>query len=912
MERDIVSYNTSVRKFIRPIGELLHDEKEEDTTECEKRKRYLETQNKLGRSVHVSLRRSISDGPITWSTSTESDKKSLLFPTGAMTENEIDNASGDNFSSWYTIHIAPKFTKQRDDSEPPQIGYDVESFVRLQRDPFALHIVSEPVRQEIIDEQMEKDDVRTQISAPAEQKNLSKSHEIEKARNRYAELQDESRFTTSIYIGAASMEDAQKTAITFLTGVHDRLCTYTLEPYNPEKNEKQDDDIGISVTTLNKLLPASLKHEIPGIVVESRPNFALNVPPVENDKKIHVGTIINLYGDPVGDLDISSDSMTHVGVYGTTGSGKTSLIKQLTSETARPKDAEGTRTSVIIVDPKGHDTSSRGYAGDLANMLSDTDVTVTEIKPGAKDALAISDNIFDPGSNDLERHIDELITILTNAFGNKPGQDDPEAAEVTKRYLNTALRGRSLQKFDGIYQRFGWNIATGKPLIPGTKPDYPTIVDLPAVIKGAVDLQGYSGDAKDVGPFLVQRFESLTGLDGGNGRFFSGEQINWDTVFGEGNTTVFDLSALPDEEKSIVMGMITLRYKDFMQHGDTPHNAMLVLDEANRMIKDNNPTSESMCALLSQVREFGGKIILAGQTPSQLPDEVISNSTTIAMKLPNPTDIEKIAGSLGLDEEQQKAVSYIDKAEVIYRGSRMQEPVRGKVQNISQSTQGNARVYTAENLAADPETILLSEERRADLLNELQTSIQGNHLTALVEITLAAELLNLGRIALDEDELRKNNVTSFTYLKSLPDSERKFLVKEAVRRSVHTRSRYLCRNYVEIDELKRRLNTGVNEMIIDPKRDLASFPTQPNANVAALLDAFAKDDDFTPALEKTTAMDTIFGAINPYTNNYFMESVTKNDENLQVFLTYIRAHDGVLGTLFQMYVKSLAKEEEDE
>ncbi len=587
--------------------------------------------------------------------------------------------------------------------------------------------------------------------------------------------------------------------------------------------EYDENNVGVSAEMLRRFLSIP-QGELYGVGETAREPYAVNTTFEDEfekhpEKFLVIGTIEDRYGVDAGPIIIPKSHLDkHLGVWAASGAGKTRLLQILTVEAVTGEEAR----PVLFVDPKGKQEGQPSNAKILADMLDPHGVKVVEINPANLLLEGGGDNPMDPQGAPLASYVNDLITVVSNAFGSQPGQDDNISSEVTTRFLTDAIKGKR-SGFKGIYERFGWNIQTGKPLVPGSNPVYPTLWDLIDVAKEAVQDQEYQGEARNIEPFLEQRLQQLN--TGYSGVFFSGEQMDWNKIFApqdNAQVTVFDISELDAKDQALVMGMVLLRKQRFLKH-NAGAKCLTVLDEINTLVESNpntppGPLTKRIGTLFAQLREFKGGLVVAGQSPDVVPTQMLQNiGTHIPMRTKGEAGANAMKVPVRLTDAQiEELTTYPDRSAVMLTDG-MPFPVRGYVRDTNSMPQGEADVLLpgSKFIVDASEGRRFIDEEKVELRRVLDGTLEGGKLLALTDTITATTLLGLDPVRINYDKLREEGKNYFEHLRDRDPAERNFLVRQAAERTIRARTQKVLRPDIPVEDYISHIEAKVHNALDD-------------------------------------------------------------------------------------------------
>lgn len=236
------------------------------------------------------------------------------------------------------------------------------------------------------------------------------------------------------------------------------------------------------------------------------------------------------------------------------------------------------------------------------------------------------------------------------------------------------------------YESCGWDLV--RSIAPYNV--FPTFEDVKRELSNYVNESEYSSDTKgDYKGALETRLQSLN--SGIVGNIFKNKPIDDEELFN--SNVIIDLSRVGSAEtKSLIMGILLIKLNEFRLSENKGMNLPLrhvtVLEEAHNLLRatSNVQSQESsnlagksvemLSAAIAEMRTYGESFIIADQSPSLLDRSAISNTNTkIIMNLPNKSDREISAHSIGLTEEQSNELSKLKTGDAVVYQKGWEEPV---------------------------------------------------------------------------------------------------------------------------------------------------------------------------------------------------------------------------------------------
>lgn len=592
--------------------------------------------------------------------------------------------------------------------------------------------------------------------------------ELERARERYRELQSAAGGVWRVHVLAAGEDEAGARAATGLLAATADLhrTAYVLRP----GSEAGSLDAALAaepVVASGELLTALARppaRELPGLRAVERARF--DVTPETPGDGIPVGEVLDEHGRAVGAFHVPTATLNrHAFVAGATGSGKSQTIRHV---------LEGLGAAGIpwlAIEPVKAE-----YAG-MAGRLDD-DVAV--IRPGDLDAVPLCVNPLEPEPGfPLQTHLDLVRALFLAAF---------EAHEPFPQVLAQALT-RS-------YAQAGWDLTMGAAREPGAA--YPTLSDLQASARQVVEDIGYGAQlAADVRGFVDVRLTSLR--LGSAGRFLEGG-YPLDVADLLARNTVLELEDIGnDQDKSFCIGVMLIRLIEHLRvrHAHAPSmpgerlRHVTVVEEAHRLLKASTlgtPAAhavELFAALLAEIRAYGEGVVVAEQIPGKLVPDVVKNSALkIVHRLPAADDREVVGATMNLDERQSRAVVWLPSGRAAAFADGMDRPVLVRV------PLGEDR----ERRADAPPTVAIAgpePEREPCTLREIATALR---IAEDPKLVLWIELLTIAHVTGDRRPVPREGG-----LGRLLDDEPRRVIEYALgalaRRSAESRAEHLAAWY---------------------------------------------------------------------------------------------------------------------
>ncbi|GLW61787.1 hypothetical protein Arub01_00310 [Actinomadura rubrobrunea] len=511
--------------------------------------------------------------------------------------------------------------------------------------PFAWLLVAEPVGPE--DAARLADDVADRQQHARSMAELSPENAVaaDRLERRHRELRQAATsglWRVHLMAGASSpQEAAQVAALLCASADLDRL-PYALVP------EPSIGEAAFPFEASTQLVAALARppiREVAGVRFVMRPEFDVTPESTPDPAaSVRLGQVLDRNRREVGPLVVPLSSLNrHTFVCGATGGGKSQTVRALLTAVSQAG------LPWLVVEPAK--AEYRLMAARLAGTAE-----VVAIRPGDAEAIAAGINPLEPAIGPdgrpfpLQTHADLVRALFLAAF---------EADEPFPQVLSAALTR--------CYEQLGWDLALGEPVVPGTRPRYPTLADLQAVAEQVVDEIGYGQEITDnVRGFIRVRLSSLR--LGTTGRFFEGgHPIDFDRLLAR--NVVLEIEDVGDDrDKAFLMGTVLVRLVEHLRlrqrhdggaGGGLRH--LSVFEEAHRLLRrseEAGPAShavETFASLLAEIRAYGEGLIVAEQIPSKLVPDVIKNTAVkIVHRLPAKDDRDAVGATMNITDAQSQ------------------------------------------------------------------------------------------------------------------------------------------------------------------------------------------------------------------------------------------------------------------
>lgn len=378
---------------------------------------------------------------------------------------------------------------------------------------------------------------------------------------------------------------------------------------------------------------------------------------------LRLGRVRHLFKDYPSAVEFQADRLVyHSLVTGTTGTGKTTAMKNLLRQTYR----DG--VPFLVIEPAKTEYEILASLG-----TAEKPVRVYTVGRATGTPLRMNPLAFPQGTSLLE-HLDRVGAMINAAF--------PMYAAMPQVLEEALVR---------VYEHSGWDLVTSRCVRqPGP---IPTLSDVAALVPTVVKDLGYSDQLTgDYIGALAARLRSL--CRGSLGLTFAigqDEETNPQHLFDE--PCVVNLSSVGSaEKKAMIMGLLVMRlYEHRVAQGiggEEVLRHLTVLEEAHNLLKKTSGTHDMETAnpqgqavemfsnSLAELRAYGEGFLVVDQSASALDVSVLRNtSTRMAFRAPFEDDRRILAGAMALNEHQEKVLARLENHTALIMQSDWQEAV---------------------------------------------------------------------------------------------------------------------------------------------------------------------------------------------------------------------------------------------
>lgn len=402
--------------------------------------------------------------------------------------------------------------------------------------------------------------------------------------------------------------------------------------------------------------------------VRNAVHFAVNPAPVPKNDAIVLGKVMDLGVQQTTGYSMNVNALVrHTLVAGSTGSGKSTTCKNIL-KAVMDKDIP-----VMIIEPAKDDYVH--WAMEMNRTLP-KDRQFTIYMPGADeiDDLVLPElkiNPFEPAAYRnspvrLQQHSEYFATLLNACL---PSEDViPILIDESVQYC---LRVKATNAGIDIDKRLNPQMA-----------HYPTMVSLACAGNTVIKRKTYAPQTKDsFEEILRTRFQYLQ--RGTRGSILNTtNSVNYDELFSK--PVVINLSCLAGrKDKALIMSLLLLALYEYRQSryaNDAAYRSeakknrlmhLMLVEEAHNVLTRPQNTANSgspeMAAadlftnILSEIRSYGQGMMIVDQVPTRLIEDTLKNTNyKIVHRLTAPDDIEVMARSMALNEEQTEMIASLE------------------------------------------------------------------------------------------------------------------------------------------------------------------------------------------------------------------------------------------------------------
>ena len=408
---------------------------------------------------------------------------------------------------------------------------------------------------------------------------------------------------------------------------------------------------------------------VPGIsVIDSSPEFSLNLQEKKEDKTIYIGKL--LYGGSPTNMDyhIPINSLSrHTLLSGINGSGKTNTVQAILN------GIKG-KIPFLVIEPAKTEYVDWALQYNKEHPEDPIDIYIPGCKK-YKTGFVPNDLKLNPfelvwlneeQEPNILMHIDRLKSTFAAAF---PMYD---ILPVLMEHLIYAVYQNKTTDWLGKEPKFGVT-------------SFPTLNSMGSYVEKVISaLQYEERIAQNMKACLKTRINSLK-------RGWTGEMLNtshstsWEDLFEK--PCIINLSYVGDDvDKSFFMALILQFLYEYraalaevgqVDFNDNSCKHLTVIEEAHRVMAkcDNQELPQYKSAMmfsnmLSEIRAYGEGVFMVDQVPTRLiPDAIKNTNLKITHRLVAEDDCKAIGESMGLNDEQRKVIAKLMTGQCIVSSS---------------------------------------------------------------------------------------------------------------------------------------------------------------------------------------------------------------------------------------------------
>lgn len=338
----------------------------------------------------------------------------------------------------------------------------------------------------------------------------------------------------------------------------------------------------------------------------------------EAEGDVNIGKIQYL-NRPEYDLCLRFSELTrHTGIFGSTGTGKTTLAKNILRELIK-KDIP-----FIVFD----------WEKNYRNLIKE--YPQIKIFTIGSDVSPFFFNYFKiPPDLSYKDYVKNIVEVFNRAYIGGVGSDSV-----------------LLKVFDQAYQEH----------------NLPTTEDVQKILAGNMTGKKFRGRE------MLWKQSSLRMLEflsyGGTGKVYNVKKF-YPIEKLEKNFVIFELGALANSnDKRFFVEMFTLwywLYKEYQGAEDELLKHVMVFEEFHNIV-DNSQKDDLIQKVFRQIRKFGTGLVVIDQTPSLIPNPIFENlHTKITFSLNHRKNVNAVADAMNMDYDERKFIGMLKIGQAICR-----------------------------------------------------------------------------------------------------------------------------------------------------------------------------------------------------------------------------------------------------
>jgi len=337
-----------------------------------------------------------------------------------------------------------------------------------------------------------------------------------------------------------------------------------------------------------------------------------------------------------------SELTRHTGIFGSTGTGKTTLARLIVRSLVKSK------IPFIIFD---WEQSYRGL------IKESPEIKLFTI---GKQTAPLQFNFFKvPPGIDYTEYVKNVIEVFSKAYVGGVGSDT-----ILKRIFDTAY---SMNKM---------------PMLQEVK----AILD--SSMRGKYNMRGREMLWKQSAMRMIEFMNY-----GSTGKMYNVDDADdIEPLFND--YVIFELGGLANSnDKRFFTEIITLWYTLYLEHKgieDERLKHVLLFEEFHNIV-ENSKKDDLIQKIFRSIRKYGTGMIALDQTPSQIPNSIFENmGTKITFSLDHAANVKAVANAMFMDKDQQKFIGLLKIGQAIVRSKERHPypflvtvPFAGKLAHVS-------------------------------------------------------------------------------------------------------------------------------------------------------------------------------------------------------------------------------------
>ncbi|RLF16221.1 MAG: hypothetical protein DRJ66_03375 [Thermoprotei archaeon] len=320
------------------------------------------------------------------------------------------------------------------------------------------------------------------------------------------------------------------------------------------------------------------------------------------------------------------DISSHIAIFGTTGSGKTTTAKTITLRLLKKG------IGVLVLD----------WHNEYSDLLDVTEGTIYRL---GLDDVSINPLMHSSGYS-LPEHIDFVTDLISDIFNLSHPQAYMLREALKKAYIKAKLQGK-----------------------------VPTIVDLVNEIEKLPIKSGWDHEVKTA---LLRRLKLLT--EGPIGKALNGRHvIKVEDLLTQG-LVIIELGHIRNvyAKQLLVFSILKMIYDYYVGRREIVNKVrhVTVIEEALNATSIKTEGLHIIERMLSELRKYGESLIIISQSPTDIPSGVLKNtSVKIVHALREGRDVMTIINSLGLDKKYVEIFHALNTGDAILYAPSLIRPV---------------------------------------------------------------------------------------------------------------------------------------------------------------------------------------------------------------------------------------------